>query len=186
MKLLPGMPAPSFHAADLFGNRIALADYRGKTLLISFFRNAACAMCNLRVHTLINNHAKYHRRGLAMLAIFESSAESMRQYVGQQDAPFPLIADPAARLYGLYGVENSEEKIARTMALPSLGDKVAAAQAQGFALTEEAGSNFLRMPADFVIDPDGRILVAHYADYVWDHLPLTQVEDLLDVAVPGR
>ncbi len=186
MKLQPGTLAPAFHTVDLFGNPIDLADYRGKSLLLSFFRNAACAMCNLRVHALTKRHAALRRAGLEIVAIFESPAESMRQYVGKQDAPFPLIADARAELYALYGLENSEEKVAATIAMPETREQIAAAAEAGFTLTKDAGSNFLRMPADFLIGPDGIIVDAHYADYVWDHLPFERIEELLGIAASVR
>lgn len=174
-----GTPAPAFHAKDLFGAPIELSAYAGKTLLLSFFRNAACALCNLRVHQLIERYPQYHRAGLEIVAIFEAPRANMLQYVGKQDAPFPLVADPEARLYDLYGVENAEAKVAATMAMPATEQVVAQAAAQGFALTKEAGSNFLRMPADLLIGPDGRVQRVHYADYVWDHMPFEMIEQQL-------
>lgn len=185
MQIQSGTPAPAFHAVDLFGAPIELAAYRGKPLLLSFFRNAACALCNLRVHQLIERYPDFQRAGLELVAIFESTAASMRQYVGKQDAPFALIADPEARLYTLYGVESSEAKVAATMAIPATQQVIQAAADQGFQLTEEAGSNFLRMPADFLIGADGVVLDAHYASYVWDHLPFARIEELLGVAAHG-
>jgi peroxiredoxin len=186
MKLQPGTLAPAFHTVDLFGKPTDLADYRGKALLLSFFRNAACAMCNLRVHALIQRHAALRRAGLEIVAIFESPAESMRKYVGKQDAPFPLIADAGAELYALYGLENSEEKVAATIAMPVTRAQTAAAAEAGFQLIKEAGSNFLRMPADFLIGPDGIVVDAHYADYVWDHIPFERIEELLGMAASVR
>jgi len=185
MHIQSGMPAPHFQAVDLFGDQVDLAVYRGRPLLLSFFRNAACALCNLRVHGLIKHYADYHRAGLEMMAVFESPAAAMRQYVGRQDAPFPLIADPEARLYTLYGVEVSAAKIAATMAMSATQGVIGEAAAQGFQLTEESGSNFMRMPADFFIGPDGVVLDAHYADYVWDHMPFARIEELLGLAVPA-
>lgn len=183
MHIQPGMRAPDFRAADLFGNPIELAAYQGGPLLLAFLRNAACALCNLRVHMLSERYADYRRAGLGVVAVFESAAEAMRQYVGQQDAPFPLIADPEARLYALYGVESSEAKIAATMAMPATQQQIAAAAAQGFQLTKEAGSNFRRMPADFFIGPDGRVLEAHYINYVWDHKEKENVSGVIRAAI---
>jgi thioredoxin-dependent peroxiredoxin len=153
--------------------------------LLSFFRNAACALCNLRVHGLIQRYLDYQCAGLELVAVFESAAESMRRYVGKQDAPFPLIADSTARLYALYGVENSAAKIAATLAMPMTRQVIGEAATHGFQLTEEAGSNFERMPADFFIGPDGRVLDAHYAAYGWDHVPFARIEELLAVRVPA-
>ena len=183
MYIQPGTLAPHFHTVDIFGNQVDLATYRGKSLLLSFFRNAACAMCNLRVHSLIQRFSDYQRAGLETVAIFESPAEAMLRHVGKQDAPFPLIADPNAHLYALYGVENSEAKIAATMAMDATQQRIGEAAAQGFPLTKEEGSNFLRMPADFFIGVDGRVVDAHYANYVWDHMPFSRIEELLGVQV---
>src|SRR5262245_42570211 len=179
MQIEPGMLAPSFHVEDVFGNPIDLDGYAGKRLLLSFFRNAACAVCNLRVHELIERYPAYHRGGLEVLAVFESPRESILQYVGRQEAPFPIVADPQAQLYALYGVEVSEEKVAKTMGMPETQVTVAAAAAQGFELTPEAGSNFNRMPADFLIGPDLIVQHAHYAEYVMDHLPFETIEHFL-------
>jgi thioredoxin-dependent peroxiredoxin len=73
--------------------------------------------CNLRVHHRIRHYPSYKQRGLAVLVVFESPAERMHEYVGRQDAPFALIADPEARLYELYHVESSATKLAQTMAI---------------------------------------------------------------------
>ena len=41
MALEPGQPAPLFQAKDMAGKELALADYMGKRLLLSFFRYAS-------------------------------------------------------------------------------------------------------------------------------------------------
>ena len=179
MQIQPGTLAPAFQVEDVFGNPISLDDYAEKRLLLSFFRNAACAICNLRVHELIERYPAYHRSGLEILAVFESPRENILLYVGRQDAPFPIVADPQAQLYALYGVEASEAKVAKTMSMPETQATIGAAAAQGFVLTPEADSNFNRMPADFLIGPDLIVQRAHYAEYVMDHLPFETIEHFL-------
>ncbi|MCA0455277.1 MAG: redoxin domain-containing protein [Chloroflexi bacterium] len=182
-KLMAGMAAPIFQSPDLFDRPINLADYHGRWLLLSFYRNAACALCNLRVHELIAKYPEYEAKGLDMLAVFESPRANMGQYVGKQDAPFPLIADPEARLYDLYGVETSESKVQATMAAPDGQARVQAAAAAGFALTKEEGSNFYRIPADFLIDPEGIIREAFYSDLIGQHLSLEVIDEHLRTTV---
>lgn len=179
MKLQPGMVAPDFQRADIFGMPIQLYDKEGGITLLSFFRNAACAICNLRVHQLIERYPAYQQRGLRIIAVFESPQQRILQYVGKQDAPFPIIADPQAELYTLYGVESSAAKVAVTMTMPKTHGVIEQAAAHGFPLTKEDGSNFDRMPADFLLSYDRRVIVAHYADYVMDHLPLARLEEKL-------
>ena len=182
-KLMVGMPAPTFQTVDLFDQPINLADYKGRWLLLSFYRNAACAICNLQVHKLISKYPEYHKKGLEMLAVFESPKASLLQYVGKQDAPFPIVGDPETRLYDLYGIETSEEKVKATMADAGTGPRIQEAKAAGFELIEEAGSNFYRIPADFLIDPDGVIREAFYSEIVGQHLNLETVDPYLNAEI---
>lgn len=181
-RISEGTVAPTFRAEDLFGHTIDLEDYVGRPLLLSFFRNAACAICNLRVHRLIQKYPAYQQKGLAIVAVFESPRENMLQYVGKQDAPFPLIANPAADLYDLYGVEVSDAKMQATMAAPNAKTIVQEAADNGFVLTPEAGSNFQRIPADFLIGADGIVQRAFYAELVGEHLPFEEIEAYLETA----
>jgi thioredoxin-dependent peroxiredoxin len=176
MRIQPGISAPDFQLQDNFGNSIKLQDYAGKWLLLSFLRNGACAMCNLRVHQLIQKFPLLQAQNLEIVTVFESSNSSINQYVGKQDAPFPIVPDPEAQLYALYGVESSEEKVNATMTKPETPAMIGAAAASGFALTPEEGSNFYRMPADFLIAPDSSIQIAHYAEFVYDHLDFEILE----------
>ncbi len=183
MHIETGMIAPNFEVEDIFGNTIRLEDYRGKRLLLGLFRFSACALCNLRIHQMIEHYPAWQKAGLEVIAVFESPLENMREYVGKQDAPFPLVADPESKLYSLYGTEVSEEKVKATMGRSDMKDVVSAAAQAGFALTKEEGSNFYRMPAEFLIGPDLRVQQTHYADYVYDHLPFEVIDQFLGLAV---
>jgi thioredoxin-dependent peroxiredoxin len=185
VRLSAGLAAPTFKTQDIFDNPIDLQAFRGRPVLLSFYRNAACAMCNLRIHEWIRQFTAYAQSGLALLAVFESPRENMLQYVAKQDAPFPLIADPGACLYDLYGVEVSEAKVKATMADPDLQARVQTAAQAGFALTPEEGSNFHRMPAEFLIDPAGIIRHAYYADLVGQHLEFDVIDSYLAEMVGG-
>jgi thioredoxin-dependent peroxiredoxin len=180
MRIQPGTTAPAFQVQDSFGNPIKLQDYAGKWLLLSFLRNGACAICNLRVHQLIQKFPVLQAHNLEVITIFESPSSSISQFVGKQAAPFPIIPDPEAKLYALYGVESSEEKVNSTMAKPETPALIGQAAANGFALTPEEGSNFYRMPADFLIAPDSSIQIAHYAEFVYDHLDFEKLETVIN------
>lgn len=176
ISLTRGTPAPDFAFTGIGGASLRLSDLRGRKVLLAFFRNAACAMCNLRVRHLIRRFEQWHPQGLEVIAVFESPAESLASHVARQEAPFPLVADPDAALYALYGVEVSEEKTQATIQDPHTQLHIAEAAAEGFPLIHEEGSNFHRIPAEFLIGEDGIVQVAHYGRLVTDHLPL----DLID------
>ena len=179
MKLTAGTMSPKFNAEDIFGESISLEDYAGKALLLSFFRNGACAICNLQVHKLIQKYPEYNEHGLEIIAVFESPRESVLKNVTKQNVPFRLIADPGARLYDLFKVENSEEKV---MANPNPKRRnriIQEAEAIGYSLTKEEGQNFFRMPADFLIGPDQQIEVAFYSQDVGEHITFEEIEHFL-------
>jgi thioredoxin-dependent peroxiredoxin len=179
-RLTTGVVAPMFTTSDIFDQPIDLATYAGQPVLLSFFRNAACAVCNLRVHQLIQRHARYHAARLVVLTVFESPAEAIRQYVGKQDAPFAIIADPQAELYRLYEVETSHERVEASKTHPITGGVIQAAAEIGYALTPEPGSNFFRMPADFLIDTQGIVQHAFYSDILGEHVPFDTLEAFLE------
>jgi peroxiredoxin len=179
MKLTVGLEAPAFEAEDVFGRPVTLASYAGKVLLLSFFRNGACALCNLQIHHLIQHFPEYHCQGLEIVAVFESPRESIIAHVSKQNAPFPLIADPGATLYDLYGVETSQEKVLAPVDESWRNVMIQEAEALGYKLTREEGSNFFRLPADFLIGPDRRVQVAFYSNAVGEHLSFRQIEDAL-------
>jgi thioredoxin-dependent peroxiredoxin len=185
MRIQSGTPAPKFQTEDVFARVVKQPETSSDHLkwrLLSFLRNGACAICNLWVHQLIEHYPNLQRAGLEVIAVFESPLEGIRQSVGRQDAPFPIIVDSNAVLYTLYGVETSEEKVAQTMQMPETQTTIQETANQGFALTPEEGSNFYRIPADFLIDPNGIVRCAHYAEHLSDHLPLGEIERMLEVA----
>ncbi|SHE89720.1 Peroxiredoxin [Seinonella peptonophila] len=171
IQLQPGTIAPTFQCIDQNGKTISLENFRGKKVLLSFFRFAACALCNLHVHQLIQQYPNWQKQGLEVITFFESPQENIHAHVGSQQAPFALIADPKAEVYDRYYVETSVEKIESIMKdKEKVRSLTAKAEAAGFALTHEAGSNFYRLPAEFLINENGVIDIAHYNQSVEDHL----------------
>ena len=177
MKLSVDMLAPDFEMEDIFGKPISLKSFAGRLLLLSFFRNGACAMCNLQVHKLIERFPGYNSRGLEIVAVFESPRASVLTHVSKQKAPFSIIADPGAALYDRYHVETSQEKVLAPVDETWRNGMIGEAETIGYTLTHEAGSNFFRLPADFLIGPDHRIQAAFYANAVGEHITWQQIED---------
>lgn len=182
-RLESGSPAPHFRTSDLVGEAIDLAGFRGRWLLLSFYRYASCPLCNLRVHALSARSAAWRAQGLDLVGIFQSPAAKMRQYVGRQGAPFPLIADPAQRLYGMYGVESNWRGFLKGWALrlPDIGRSVFGRR----FLPGSVEGGIHRIPADFLIDPRGTIAQAYYGRDIGDHLPVETIERLAFGAAAG-
>lgn len=169
-RLRAGEAAPKFQADVWTGARLDLARYRGRRLWLAFFRYASCPLCNLRVHEMIQRYGEFQRLGLELVAVFQSPKESIARYVGKQQPPFPLLADPEEELYRLYRLESSLGGFVTPRNLPSL----AKALKLGF-LPGRMEATVTRVPADFLIDADGVIREAFYGERIGDHIPLETV-----------
>ncbi|MCW5648174.1 MAG: AhpC/TSA family protein [Ramlibacter sp.] len=174
MRLTPGSQPPDLAATDFLGQPVSLVALRGAPVLLSFYRYASCPVCNFRMRAIIQHYPEWSGQGLHVVSVFQSPVESIRQYVGRQDAPFPIVADPDLTHYRRFGVE------ARWRGLFSLGVAITALKAfrSGF-LPGRVDGPFERTPADFLIAPDGRIALAHYGANIDDHIPIATITQWL-------
>lgn len=176
MRMIIGQAAKNFEVQDVLNKIIRLEDYRDKRLLLSFYRYAGFPLCNLRVHQLIEEYDSLHKKGLYVLAFFESPRESILKYVEKQHSPFPIVADPERSVYKDYGVESSW-----LLFLGSMVTKMNSffkAFKKGYLPGRMEGEKAL-LPADFLIGPDLRIEKDFYGRNIGDHLPIPEIESWL-------
>ena len=174
MRLHTGAEAPSLITNDFLGDVVNLESLRGRPVLLSFYRYASCPICNLRVHSVINSFPQWSGKRLAVVGVFQSPKESITQYVGRQDAPFPIVADPDMVFYKRFGVESKWRGL--------LSMRVIAAAMQAFRkgfMPGRPDGPMHRTPADFLIDAQGIISVAHYGRDIDDHIPLDTITQWL-------
>lgn len=170
-KILEGTSAIQFKAKSIDGNVVDLKDYKGKKILLSFYRKAACPFCNMGIQELIKKHDEFENRGIKVLVLFASPKEEVIKYAGKQNPPFPIIPDGEFELYGKYGVGLSYIGMMKSMFNPL---KVVKALTGGFfnlkTMTDEPV-----IPADFLIDENQNIHKAYYGKDYDDHIPVSEV-----------
>ena len=169
-RLRPGGISPDFQAEIWDGRAFELKSMRGKKIWLAFFRYASCPLCNLRVHEMIQKHETLKKLGVEVVTVFQSPKESIAEYVGTQKPPFPLISDPDEKLYRLYGLEASKLAFLHPGNLPLL----LKAFGLGFKMGRREGT-ITRIPADFLINPDGSLHTVFYGDKIGDHIPIDLV-----------
>lgn len=184
MQLLVGQKAPDFVVTDLYGHRIALEDYRGVCVLVSFYRFAVCPVCNIRMWHLSQQVESYKRRGLYFIACIESSAENTRHYLDRLNYPFPMIPDLGGHMYETYGLRSSPLRVFKGMVVHANMYIEAERRHLGGWNIFRFDGEFGRLPADFLIGPDGRILLAYYGRDHGDFLPLEQLDVYLRATPP--
>lgn len=115
---VPGKPAPAFSVADAAGKTHALADYKGKWLVLEWF-NKDCPY--VRKHYGSNNmqglQKKYTEQGVSWLTVI-SSAKGKQGYHEPAEAltvaadhklasSAPLLLDPAGVMGKAYGAKTT-------------------------------------------------------------------------------
>ena len=122
---------------------------------------------------------EWQPRNLSLIGVFQSPQEAIAQHAGSREPAFPLIADPGQALYRQYGLETSWFGVLAGMIfkMPTL----MAAMFKGF-LPGAIEGEFTQMPADFLINPDGIIVLAKYGSDLGDHLSLDLVYNTLELS----
>jgi thioredoxin-dependent peroxiredoxin len=175
MNLSKGQKAPNFKAIDIWGNEIDLSKTDNQTTFLTFFRYAECALCNLRISEIMRHKEDLAKKNIRLITIFESPAESLKSNVADRHQfGFTIIADQERKLYDLYQVKPSWLKLIKTMTWDGISSALRASK-MGFALGGKVEGTFNQIPADFVINKNGIIDIAHYGNNVIDHIPLREV-----------
>ena len=177
MRLKPDDQAVPFSAETIEGERISLETFAGKPILLMFYRYGSCPMCNLRIRDFAQHYPRLHELGLEVVAFFHSPAASIRRNAGKQHYPFLLVPDPQFKIYKDYRIETSWLRFILSMFLPSF--YVDWVRAMRYGIWGGVDWQMGKMPADFLIGPDGRILKTHYGREIGDHLAVKEVESTL-------
>lgn len=170
MRLAAPTHAPAIGMLDINGKPVILNKGDRRTLL-SFFRDPACPFCNLRIYELTQHQQALSALGLDIVAVFTSTPEQVRRFVARKPRPFQVVADPTSHAHESYGIERSFWRKLRAMVtrVPSL--------IRGLRIVGFAGLNTTNLlPADFLIDEQGRIVEAWYGRDAGDRIPFERIE----------
>lgn len=104
-----GSAAPDFSLADLDGDPIALADLRGRPVVVNFWASW-CGPCVEEFPLLRDAAARHAAAGLAVVGIvWDDHSEAARSFMERNGATWPAAMDPGARVAAAYGVVGPPE-----------------------------------------------------------------------------
>ncbi len=172
--------APHFSQLNVFEREIDLEAYRGKKVLIAFFRHAGCPFCNLRVHNLMKVHEDLKAQGLEMIFFFESKKDIiLRSTFHQEISPIPLLSDPEKIWYDQYGLESSGLKSAIGHVTSFVGTAIQA-KLKGLPIHPMAdGESINTIPAEFLLDESLIIRELHYSQHLTDRMKMEAIYDFV-------
>lgn len=99
-----GFKAPGFTARNLKGQRVQLADYQGRVVLLNLWATW-CGPCRVEMPGLENLYRRFRSEGLEILAVSldkGSSTDPVQKFVDEYQLSFPVLVDPDGQVERLY------------------------------------------------------------------------------------
>ena len=102
-----GMAAPAFRLQDQNGVWHALADYRGKWVVLYFYPKDDTPGCTTQACEFRDNIFAFNKLGAVILGISVDDVASHKQFAEEHSLPFTLLADSTKATATAYGVLRS-------------------------------------------------------------------------------
>lgn len=112
--LQEGDKAPNFTGKDADGNKISLAGYKGKKLVLYFYPQDDTPTCTVQACNLRDNDTLLRKEGFSIVGISPDDEKSHQKFEKKFSLPFPLIADPDHTIIDRYGVWGEKQLYGRT------------------------------------------------------------------------
>ena len=104
LKLKEGDVAPDFSATTNGGEKISLADLKGKNVVLYFYPKDDTPGCTKEACAFRDEFAEFKKRGVVVLGVSVDSVKSHDKFVRKYKLPFTLLADEDKKIVQAYGV----------------------------------------------------------------------------------
>ena len=99
-----GQKAPDFTVMDDQGEKVKLADLKGKKVVLYFYPKDDTPGCTKEACAFRDGIDKIKKRGAVVLGVSADSMESHKKFKSKFDLNFPLLADSDKKMVEAYGV----------------------------------------------------------------------------------
>ncbi len=93
MKLKAGDPAPAFTLTANHGGAVALADFRGRRVLLWFYPEAGTPGCTLEGRSFRDQIGYFDENDIAVLGVSFDPIDRIAEFAARENFPFPLLCD---------------------------------------------------------------------------------------------
>jgi glutaredoxin-dependent peroxiredoxin len=98
-----GQVAPGFTLHDTDKNKVSLADYKGKNVLLLFFPQAFTGVCTKELCAVRDDISRYNSINAQVIGISVDSVFTLKKFKEDQQYNFMLLSDFNKEVSGLYG-----------------------------------------------------------------------------------
>ena len=102
--LQEGDKAPAFTGRDQDGNKVTLAQFKGKKLVLYFYPEDDTPTCTVQACNLRDNYSLLKQKGFEVIGVSPDDEASHRHFEKKFDLPYILLSDPGHIIMEKYGV----------------------------------------------------------------------------------
>jgi peroxiredoxin Q/BCP len=109
-----GAPAPELTLESDEGEKVSLADLRGKPVVLYFYPKDNTSGCTTQACGIRDAWSDFESAGAVVLGVSPDGVASHRKFKADFELPFTLLADPDHRTAEDYGVWVEKSRYGRT------------------------------------------------------------------------
>lgn len=107
--LKEGDKAPAFSGKDQNGNKISLAGFKGKKIVLYFYPEDDTPTCTIQACNLRDNYALLRKNGFEVIGVSPDEAGKHKKFEAKYNLPFTLVADTTHTILNKYGVWDEKQ-----------------------------------------------------------------------------
>ena len=111
--LTEGKKAPAFKSTDQNGEKVSLADMKGKKIVLYFYPEDGTPTCTVQACNLRDNFGLLKNKGITVIGISPDDVKKHKKFEEKYDLPFILLADPTHSIIDKYGVWGEKQLYGR-------------------------------------------------------------------------
>jgi peroxiredoxin Q/BCP len=111
--LTEGKKAPVFKSTDQNGEKVSLADMKGKKIVLYFYPEDGTPTCTVQACNLRDNFGLLKNKGITVIGISPDDVKKHKKFEEKYDLPFILLSDPTHSIIDKYGVWGEKQLYGR-------------------------------------------------------------------------
>jgi len=115
VRLQPGDKAPDFTLPDDTGAPVALADYRGRRVVLYVYPAAMTPGCTTQACDFRDSLDALHAAGIDVLGLSPDTTGKLAEFRARDHLTFPLLSDPDKTTLTAYGAWGEKKLYGKTV-----------------------------------------------------------------------